>query len=127
MHRGRSGMPRLRCRVDGYGQRMGTGDVRVTVPETVRCVLLGRLRAGVCAKDVALAVLAMPYFKSGEGVGKIVDSVAPERPSLDIDERATLTNMAVEAGCVTGIVEADEWSWSTWRRGGASHGPMFGR
>jgi 3-isopropylmalate/(R)-2-methylmalate dehydratase large subunit len=85
-----------------------TGDVRVTVPETVRCVLLGRLRAGVCAKDVALAVLAMPYFKSGEGVGKIVEFCGAGAASLDIDERATLTNMAVEAGCVTGIVEADE-------------------
>jgi 3-isopropylmalate/(R)-2-methylmalate dehydratase large subunit len=84
-----------------------TKDVRVTVPETVRCLLRGRLSFGVCAKDVALHLLAMPYFKAGHGVGKVLEFAGDAIASLPVDERATLTNMAVEAGAVTGIVDAD--------------------
>lgn len=84
-----------------------TKDVRVTVPETVRCLLRGRLSRGVCAKDVALHLLAMPYFKAGHGVGKVLEFSGDAIASLSVDERATLTNMAVEAGAITGIVDAD--------------------
>ena len=38
-----------------------TKDIRVTVPETARFVLRGRLRADVCAKDVMLHLLAQPF------------------------------------------------------------------
>jgi 3-isopropylmalate/(R)-2-methylmalate dehydratase large subunit len=85
-----------------------TSDVRVTVPETAKFILKGRLRAGVCAKDVMLHILSQPFFKTGQGIGKVLefsgDGIAP----LPLDERATLTNMAVEAGGFTGIIEADE-------------------
>jgi 3-isopropylmalate/(R)-2-methylmalate dehydratase large subunit len=85
-----------------------TSDVRVTVPETVRCVLRGRLSFGVCAKDVALHLLAMPYFKAGHGVGKVLEFSGDAIAALPVDERATLTGMAVEAGGVSGIVDADD-------------------
>ena len=85
-----------------------TRDVRVTVPATVRFVLSGRLRSGVCAKDVMLHVLALPFFKSGEGIGKVLEFGGDGVGPLPLDERATLANMAVEAGGFTGILEADE-------------------
>jgi 3-isopropylmalate/(R)-2-methylmalate dehydratase large subunit len=85
-----------------------TRDVRVTVPQTARFVLRGELRAGVCAKDVMLHVLSLPFFKSGEGIGKVLEFGGDGVASLPMDERATLTNMAVEAGGFTGIIEADE-------------------
>ncbi|CAN5502344.1 hypothetical protein BH09MYX1_BH09MYX1_23070 [soil metagenome] len=85
-----------------------TKDVRVTVPETARFVLKGRLRSGVCAKDVMLHILSMPFFKSGEGIGKVMEFIGDGITHLGLDERATLTNMAVEAGGFTGIIEADE-------------------
>ncbi|MGO9832950.1 MAG: aconitase family protein [Polyangiaceae bacterium] len=85
-----------------------TRDVRVTVPETARFVLEGELGSGVCAKDVMLHLLAQPFFKSGEGIGKVIEFAGPGVSSLPLDERATLTNMAVEAGGFTGIIEADE-------------------
>src|SRR5262249_37352882 len=50
-----------------------TRDVRVKVPETVRFVLSGRLEPGVCAKDVILHILAQPYWKSGRGIGKVLE------------------------------------------------------
>jgi 3-isopropylmalate/(R)-2-methylmalate dehydratase large subunit len=85
-----------------------TRDVRVTVPQTARFELRGRLRPGVCAKDVMLHLLSQPFFKSGEGIGKVLEFAGEAVASLPLDERATLTNMAVEAGGFTGIIEADE-------------------
>jgi 3-isopropylmalate/(R)-2-methylmalate dehydratase large subunit len=80
----------------------------VTVPETARFVLSGKLRPGVCAKDVMLHILSLPFFKSGEGIGKVLEFGGEGIAALPMDERSTLTNMAVEAGGFTGIIEADE-------------------
>jgi 3-isopropylmalate/(R)-2-methylmalate dehydratase large subunit len=85
-----------------------TRDVRVSVPHTVRLVLTGTLRDGVCAKDVMLHVLSRPFFKSGEAIGVVLEFAGEGVGPLPLDERATLTNMAVEAGGFTGIIEADE-------------------
>lgn len=85
-----------------------TKDIRVTVPETARFVLRGTLRPGVSAKDVMLHILAQPFFRSGEGIGKVLEFAGDGITKMGLDERATLTNMAVEAGSFTGIVEADE-------------------
>ena len=85
-----------------------TKDVRVTVPETARFVLRGRLAGGACAKDVMLHILSQPFFKSGQGIGKVLEFAGDGVAALPLDERATLTNMAVEAGGFTGIIEADE-------------------
>ena len=85
-----------------------TRDIRVRVPESARVELHGRLRDGVSAKDVMLFLLADEFFKSGAGIGKVLEFGGPGVAHLSIDERATLTNMAVEAGGFTGICEADE-------------------
>ena len=85
-----------------------TRDVRVDVPETVRVVLEGDLRPGVCAKDVMLFLLAEPGIKSGGAVGKVLEFEGPGLRGLALGERATLTNMAVEAGAFTGIIAADD-------------------
>lgn len=85
-----------------------TKDVRVTVPETVRFELRGRLPSGVCAKDVMLHILSQPFFKSSDGIGKVLEFAGDGVMAMPLDERATLTNMAVEAGGFTGIIEADE-------------------
>jgi 3-isopropylmalate/(R)-2-methylmalate dehydratase large subunit len=85
-----------------------TCDVRVTVPATARFELRGRLQPGACAKDVMLHLLSQPFFTSGEGIGKVLEFAGEGVAHLPLDERATLTNMAVEAGGFTGIIEADE-------------------
>jgi 3-isopropylmalate/(R)-2-methylmalate dehydratase large subunit len=85
-----------------------TKDVRVKVPESVRVNLTGELRPGVCAKDVMLHLLSDQFFKTGAGIGKVLEFAGPGTMALPLDERATLTNMAVEAGGFTGIIEADE-------------------
>ena len=85
-----------------------TRDVRVAVPQSARFNLHGALRAGVTAKDVMLYLLSQPFWKSGEGIGKVLEFAGDGVRAMSLDERATLTNMAVEAGGFTGIVEADE-------------------
>jgi 3-isopropylmalate/(R)-2-methylmalate dehydratase large subunit len=85
-----------------------TTDVRMRVPESIRFELRGRLGEGVCAKDVMLYLLAQPYWRTGQGIGKVLEFAGEGTRGLPLDERATLTNMAVEAGGFTGIIEADE-------------------
>src|SRR2546428_8579660 len=85
-----------------------TKDIRIRVPETVRYVLQGRRRADVSAKDVMLYILASDYMKSSQGIGKVLEFAGEDLMNWPMDERATLTNMSVEAGGTTGIIEPDE-------------------
>ncbi|HYR74924.1 MAG TPA: aconitase family protein [Pyrinomonadaceae bacterium] len=85
-----------------------TKDIRIRVPETVRYVLRGRKRADVAAKDVMLYILATDYMKTSKGIGKVLEFAGDDLANWAMDERATLTNMAVEAGGTTGIIEPDE-------------------
>ena len=85
-----------------------TKDIRIRVPETVKYVLNGTKRADVAAKDVMLYILATDYMKSSQGIGKVLEFAGADLANWPMDERATLTNMAVEAGGFTGIIEPDE-------------------
>lgn len=85
-----------------------TRDVRFTVPESVRVTLRGRLRPGVTAKDVMLALFATPLVREGGVTGRVLEFGGEGLFTLPLDERATLTNMAVEAGALTGIAEFDD-------------------
>src|SRR5437868_6980504 len=84
-----------------------TKDIRIRVPEVVRFVLKGRKRDDVSAKDVMLVILATDYMKEGKGIGQVWEFAGDGLKDWPIDERATLTNMAVEAGGFTGIIEPD--------------------
>lgn len=85
-----------------------TKDIRIRVPETVRYVLKGKKRADVAAKDVMLVILSSEYMKTSKGIGKVLEFAGDDLQNWSMDERATLTNMAVEAGGFTGIIEPDE-------------------
>ncbi|HEY6805116.1 MAG TPA: aconitase family protein [Pyrinomonadaceae bacterium] len=85
-----------------------TKDIRIRVPETVRYVLKGTKRSDVAAKDVMLHILATEYMKTSKGIGKVLEFAGDDLKNWSLDERATLTNMAVEAGGTTGIIEPDE-------------------
>jgi 3-isopropylmalate/(R)-2-methylmalate dehydratase large subunit len=47
-------------------------------------------------------------MKEGRGIGQVLEFAGEGLRDWPIDERATLTNMAVEAGGFTGIIEPDE-------------------
>src|SRR5438067_8945623 len=67
-----------------------TRDVRVAVPESARFNLHGKLRPGVTAKDVMLYLLSQPFWKSGEGIGKVLEFAGDGITAMGLDERATL-------------------------------------
>ena len=55
-----------------------------------------------------LVILATDYMKTSKGIGKVLEFAGDDLKNWPMDERATLTNMAVEAGGTTGIIEPDE-------------------
>lgn len=90
-----------------------TRDVRLRVPQSVKIEITGRIPDNVTAKDVMIEILAHPYVRDGDAIGKIIEYCGEAVEALSIDERATLTNMAAEVGGFTGIVAPDattvEW------------------
>jgi 3-isopropylmalate/(R)-2-methylmalate dehydratase large subunit len=85
-----------------------TKDVRIKVPPSVLIRVNGHRPPGVTAKDFMLQILRHPYVKEGQAIGKIVEYAGDAVEELDIDERATMTNMAAEVGAFTGLVRPDD-------------------
>ncbi len=85
-----------------------TKDMRVRVPESVKVVIHGRRRPNVTAKDFILKILALDYVRSGKALAKVMEYAGEAIAELDVDERATMTNMAAEIGGFTGIVAPDQ-------------------
>jgi len=84
-----------------------TRQVLVKVPEVVKVNLVGRVRQGVCAKDVVLTLLGHPGIAGSRTIGRVLLFTGPGCAALNIDERTTLCNMAVEAGATTAVIEPD--------------------
>ncbi|MEW6338117.1 MAG: aconitase family protein [Acidobacteriota bacterium] len=84
-----------------------TRDVRVSVPPTVRVEVAGEPSAEVSAKDLVLLLLARPEVRAGLTLGAVLEWRGEVVSAMSVEERATLTNMAAEAGAFTGIVEPD--------------------
>jgi 3-isopropylmalate/(R)-2-methylmalate dehydratase large subunit len=74
----------------------------------VKYVLTGKPGPGVTAKDVMLWVMAQDYSRQGGCIGKVLEFAGEGLRHLNMDERATLTNLAVECGATTGIIEPDD-------------------
>lgn len=85
---------------------MATGEAWFKVPGAIKFVLEGRLAPWVSGKDVILHIIGKigvdgALYKSMEFTG---DGVS----NLSMDDRFTITNMAIEAGAKNGIFEVDE-------------------
>ncbi|MFC7979732.1 aconitase family protein [Streptomyces cinereoruber] len=87
-------------------------EILVKVPAVLRVDLTGAPRSGVSAKDVMLALLAHPQVAGSRTLGKVLLFDGPGARSLNLDERATLCNMAVEAGAMTALFEPDEITYA---------------
>ena len=87
-----------------YGMHSGTAWFKV--PSAIRVVLRGKKAPNICGKDVILHLIGRigvcgALYKSLEFTG---DGCR----DLDIDDRFTICNMAIEAGAKNGIFAADE-------------------
>lgn len=85
---------------------MGTGKIWVKVPETMRFVFEGELPPWLMAKDLILSVIGDIGFEGGTYRALEFDGQAVF--DLSMEERMTLTNMAIEAGGKNGIIAADQ-------------------
>ncbi|GIX46290.1 MAG: aconitate hydratase [Candidatus Tectimicrobiota bacterium] len=75
------------------------------MPKVLGVELRGRLQPGVTAKDVILELLRRLTVKGG--VGRVLEYYGPGVESLEVPERATITNMGAELGATTSIFPSD--------------------
>ncbi len=80
--------------------------MRLTMPRVVNVYLTGHLRPGVNSKEVILQMLKKVSIKGG--LGKVYEYTGPGAASLEVPQRATITNMGAEMGATTSIFPADE-------------------
>jgi 3-isopropylmalate/(R)-2-methylmalate dehydratase large subunit len=87
-----------------------TGLIPVTVPKVVRIVVKGDARGVLSPKDLILHIIGDPYFReehwrSGPTDTCVIQLGGPGLDQWNVDELSVLTNMTVEGGLMTGVVE----------------------
>jgi 3-isopropylmalate/(R)-2-methylmalate dehydratase large subunit len=104
-----------------YAGLIHAGFTFVQVPESIRFELEGELPPGCNAKDVILLILST-FAVREDTLNRVMEFGGSGLASLDMDERATLTNMATECSARTGICEGDAETarWIAARRTGTS-------
>ncbi len=85
---------------------MGGGLFYLKTPKILGIKLTGKLQDYVTAKDIILEVLRRIGVKGG--VGYILEYFGPGVKTLNVPERATITNMGAETGATTSIFPSDE-------------------
>ena len=79
-------------------------------PKTLAVNAHGRLRAGVTAKDLILAIIGK--LGVGGGTGHVIEFRGDAIRALDMDERMTVCNMSIEAGARAGMIAPDETTYA---------------
>jgi 3-isopropylmalate/(R)-2-methylmalate dehydratase large subunit len=84
---------------------LATGEIWLQVPQTIFLHWSGRLREGVGAKDMMLAMLGELGMNGGRY--QAVEFCGEAVTALSMPERMTLCNMAAELGAQAGLVAPD--------------------
>lgn len=85
---------------------MVTGKVWLTIPQSIKVEMRGRLMPGVQAKDAILRIIKGLGHDGAEY--KALEFQGEALQTLSMDDRLTMTNMAVEAGAKVGLFPVDE-------------------
>lgn len=83
-----------------------TGELWFKVPSTLRVVLVGQLRPGVMAKDIAQFLLREMGLR--RALYRALEFGGSGVTGLDMDARFTVANVAVELGAKCAVFPADE-------------------
>lgn len=102
---------------------MATGKAWFKVPSAIQFHLTGKLNPRVSGKDVILHIIGMigvdgALYQSMEFTG-------PGVGELSMDDRFTISNMAIEAGGKNGIFPVDEKTLAYEKEHGAAEGVIF--
>ncbi|MGB0592191.1 MAG: aconitase family protein [Myxococcota bacterium] len=90
-----------------------TGLIPVTVPKVVRVVVSGDAKGVLSPKDLVLHLIGDPYFReehwrTGPTDTCVIQLGGPGLDQWNVDELSVITNMTVEGGLMTGVVEPCE-------------------
>ncbi|MEX0593779.1 MAG: 3-isopropylmalate dehydratase large subunit [Balneolaceae bacterium] len=86
---------------------MGTGQLWVKVPETMRFEFYGeKMPPYLMAKDLILQIIG--DIGTDGATYRAMEFAGPGISALTIEDRMTITNMAIEAGGKNGIIEVDD-------------------
>ena len=85
---------------------MALGKTWLKVPQTYKIEVCGKFNKGICSKDLMLHLIGLigadgATYKALEFCGDTIEN-------MEMSERFTLANMAVEAGAKAGLFVADE-------------------
>ena len=85
---------------------MALGKTWLKVPATFKIEVTGKFKPGICSKDLMLHLIGMigadgATYRALEFCGDTIDN-------MEMSERFTLANMAVEAGAKAGLFVADD-------------------
>ncbi|PMY00636.1 3-isopropylmalate dehydratase large subunit, partial [Pseudomonas sp. MPR-R5A] len=82
---------------------MLTGQTWLKVPASYKITLNGKLQSGVAAKDLILYIVGQLGIEGA--TYKAIEFTGPAVVSLSLDERMTLSNMAIEMGAKACFVD----------------------
>ena len=97
-----------------FAAGVGTTDLEVGIlkgvcafrfPSTIKINIEGKLPNGVFAKDVILSIIGRIGVSGA--TDRVIEFEGPVVSAMNMDERMTLCNMAVEAGATSGICRPD--------------------
>ena len=97
-----------------FAAGVGTTDLEVGIlkgvcafrfPSTIKINIEGKLPEGVFAKDVILSIIGRIGVNGA--TDRVIEFEGPAVSAMNMDERMTLCNMAVEAGATSGICRPD--------------------
>ncbi len=88
------------------GAIMATGSTWLKVPETIKVIYEGTLKPWVGGKDLILFTIGQMGVQGARY--KTLEFTGPLLEGLQMNDRFTMANMAVEAGAKNGIFEPDD-------------------
>ncbi|MBX3065614.1 MAG: 3-isopropylmalate dehydratase large subunit [Anaerolineae bacterium] len=79
-------------------------------PKTMEVRVTGKLKPGVAAKDIILALIAK--IGIGGGTGYVIEYTGEAIRALSMEERMTICNMSIEGGARAGMIAPDETTFN---------------